>query len=278
MMGEAYTQTVAERGIGIQISGDGNTVVVYAGDSELPLVRKQARKAEPKTELELLRVDVRATGLVGREAELSVLEKWLISEQVVSLRCITGRAGTGKTRVAIELCERAEADGWSAGFVQYGQFQEFVKRASQWQWNVSILVVIDYAAALARDLRAWLDILARPEMHSGGKKLRLLLLERHADRELGWWADLLRPTSLSELSPDEFADPREPVPLPSLGAIEDRRALLSEAMRMAGRLAGIQPGPCPAARRCTFGIRPQTCRQHNRQRAALSAHGRGRGS
>ena len=60
------------------------------------------------------------------------------------------------------------------------------------------MVVIDYAAALARDLRRWMEILARPESQPGGEKLRLLLLERHAEHDLGWWGDLLRPVSFSE--------------------------------------------------------------------------------
>jgi hypothetical protein len=46
-------QTVAGRGIGVQLIGDDNTVIVYAGLAELKLIRKHARKAEPKTELQL---------------------------------------------------------------------------------------------------------------------------------------------------------------------------------------------------------------------------------
>jgi hypothetical protein len=73
----------------------------------------------------------------------------------------------------------------------------------------------------------------------------VLLLERHAERDLGWWADLLRPVSFSEPAPDELADPTEPVRLPSLSDVEDRRALLAEAMRLAGQIAGRQPVPEP---------------------------------
>jgi tetratricopeptide (TPR) repeat protein len=245
MAAESQQQTIGERGIGVQISGDGNTVIVHAGLAELSLVRKHLRKAEPKTELQLLRVDLRATTLVGRDAERSALEAWLASDRRVSVRCITGRTGAGKTRLALELCERAEQAGWTVGFAQYGQFPEFVKHAAEWRWNKPSLVVIDYAAALAHDLRAWLEILARPEAQSGDLKLRLLLLERHAERDLGWWADLMRTVSFSDPAPDELADPPHPVPLLSLGAVEDRRSLLSEAMHLAGHIAGTQPIPGP---------------------------------
>ena len=203
-------QNVAQRGIGVQINGNGNTVLIYAGSVELALDRKHLRRAEPKIELQLFRVDLRATTLVGREGDLAALEEWLASERLISVRCITGRAGAGKTRLGIELCERADRGGWTAGFAQYGQFSHFVKYAGDWRWNRPTLVIIDYAASLARDLRAWLEILARSEPQTGGHKLRLLLLERHAERGLGWWPDLMRTVSFSDPAPDELADPSNP--------------------------------------------------------------------
>jgi tetratricopeptide (TPR) repeat protein len=247
MATDALQQMVGERGIGVQVAGDSNTVIVYAGAAELHLVPKHKRRAgRLETELHLLRVDLRATTLLGRDAELAALDAWVGSPRPISARCITGRAGTGKTRLAIEICERA-GDDWTAGFAQYGQFQEFVKRAAGWRWNKPILVVVDYAAALSRELRTWLEILARPEVQRDGAKLRLLLLERHADPDLGWWADLMRTTSLSEPSPAELADPLEPVALSSLAAVEDRRDLLGQAMRLAGEIEGVEPIPLPPA-------------------------------
>jgi hypothetical protein len=245
MTANSAHQSVGERGIGIQNVGDNITVIVYAGRAELSLLRKHARKVEPKTELQLLRVDLRATTLVGRDAELTALRAWLTSNRPVTVRCLTGRAGAGKTRLAIELCEQAENAGWTAGFVESNQFTEFVKLAAEWRWKTDMLVVVDYAAAFARDLRAWLEILARPESQTSGKKLRLLLLERHAERDLGWWAELMRPVSFSDPGPDELADPPEPVPLPSLSTVDDRRAVLTETMRLVGEIAGIQPIPQP---------------------------------
>ncbi len=238
-------QRVAKRGIGVQVSGDGNSVVVYAGAAELHLWRKHARQATPKTELELLRVDLRATRLVGREADVAALRDWLADDRQVSVRCITGRAGMGKTRLGIELCALAEQNGWTAGLVDHTKFAAFVAQASVWRWDKPTLVVIDYAAALARDLRIWLENLARPETQQGCPKLRVLLLERHADSEFGWWADLLRPTSFSDPAPDELADPKAPVALASLSAVEDRRALLAETMRLAAGIAGLTPAPRP---------------------------------
>ena len=79
---------------------------------------------------------------------------------------------------------------------------------------------MDYAAASATSLRKWLEVLAR--RRPGDKPLRLLLLERHADREAGWWSDLTRPGGLSGRGPDSLLDPAVPVILPSLRRVDER--------------------------------------------------------
>ena len=52
-------------------------------------------------------------------------------------------------------------------------------------------------------------------------------------------------TSFSGPAPDELADPREPVLLVSLDDVEDRRALLAEAMRLADTINGNDNPPQP---------------------------------
>jgi hypothetical protein len=245
-MSDMLQQGVGDRGIGVQFKGDGNTVVVYAGRSELHLARKHARNAAAvATELELLRVDLRATTLVGRKSEVASLQDWLSDSRPVLVRCMIGRAGTGKTRLGIELCEYAECSGWTAGFAQYGQFTEFVKQVAGLRWDKPILIVVDYAASLVRELRVWLEALAQREPVQEEKRLRILLLERHAERDFGWWAELIRFASLSAPSPDQFADPPEPVPLQSLSRLEDRHDLLAETMRLAGEMARMPSTPTP---------------------------------
>ena len=55
----------------------------------------------------------------------------------ISVHCVTGRGGAGKTRLAIELCEWAERAGWSAGFVRQDELDRFHKRhhPSEWRWR-----------------------------------------------------------------------------------------------------------------------------------------------
>ncbi|HST90315.1 MAG TPA: hypothetical protein VLJ14_18210 [Ktedonobacterales bacterium] len=223
--------------VGVQIDGSNNTVTLFAPAARLVLDQKHKQRAKPRNERELLLTELRATELVGRDEDLAALQVWLDGPLPIAVQCRTGRAGIGKTRLAIELCERAEAAGWTAGFARADELQRFfdAQNLTAWRWSKPTLIVVDYAAASARMLRAWLEVLAhRPD--GDEPKLRLLLLERHANARLGWWADLTRPGGLSGRGPDSLIDPTEPVPMHSLHAVQHRRALLANAIAEAARV------------------------------------------
>jgi tetratricopeptide (TPR) repeat protein len=239
------SQSIGDGGVGVQVDGDKNTVTIHARGARLTLDQRHRLRAEPRDERELLLTDLRVTDLVGREGDLATLVAWLSSDRPIAARCLTGRAGAGKTRLALELCERAEAMGWIAGFARHDELQRFYdgQNLTGWRWSRPTLVVIDYAAASSLILRAWLEALALCSQQE--PRLRLLLLERHADREFGWWPELIRPESLSRRGPEALVDPPEPVALASLRSAEDRRALLSQAIQIAARLRGVAPAPQP---------------------------------
>ena len=88
----------------VQIAGDGNSVVV--GQPHLTLIPPGSRARAIRTEIDLLNPYCRSLDLVGREADLQSLWDWLHSTKPVSVRTLKGRAGAGKTRLAIELIER----------------------------------------------------------------------------------------------------------------------------------------------------------------------------
>jgi hypothetical protein len=231
--------TVGDNSIAIQVAGD--NVVISVGTVSLTLARRHLLKARPRNERELLITEIRGTDLVGRDADLAALNAWLRApHDLPAVRCLTGRAGAGKTRLAIELCEQAEASGWTAGFATLAELQRFhdARSLEDWRWGKPTLIVVDYAAASARMLRAWLEALARRRPAPDEAPLRLLLLERHADRQVGWWADLIRPGGLSGRGPDELASPAEPVPLPPLDSPADRRALLRQVVGLAAGFVG----------------------------------------
>ena len=240
------SQHVSERGTGVQVVGDGNTVILYTGSSELHLTRKHRRTARPKADLELLRVDLRATTLLGRSEELTNLQEWLTSSRNISVRCISGRAGVGKTRIGLELCALAETKGWVAGFARQDVLRVFLQNSpAAWRWTQPTLVVVDYAAASVADLRAWLEILAQREFGANEPPLRLLLLERNADLAVGWWAELTRPAGFSDPPVGDLLDPGSPIALSGFDSVQHRRALLAQVMAEASRLANVEPALTP---------------------------------
>ncbi len=107
--------------------------------------------------------------------------------------------------------------------------------------------MVDYAAASVRVLRSCLGELARGVPDPAGEKpLRVLLLERHAARDAGWWAALRQPSGHTGDGADTLIDPGAPLALGPLRAIAHRRALLAQAMQLAGPLLGKTPAPLPA--------------------------------
>jgi hypothetical protein len=178
----------------VQIVGDGNSVVVgyaYLTVTRYLNRRVAAGQGDPggRGGASLGLCALGPPG-VGREAVLAELWEWTGAGRPVWVRVVTAVAGAGKTRLAPELCGQAVLAGWDAGFLADGELARF--RAAQnlaaWGWRRPTLIVVDYAASRARDLRGWLVELAD---HSGqeGKPLRLMLLERHAEPSRGWWRE-----------------------------------------------------------------------------------------
>ena len=247
--------------IAAQVFGDHNKVEINVGSACLALTKLHARKSDPQTVIELLRVDVRATTLVGRADDLDMLARWCDGAEAIAVKCVTGRAGAGKTRLAVEACEAAEAQGWAAGFVTSDELRRFheTQNLVHWRLNHDTIIVLDYAAASLPILKAWFELLAPSRHVPTDYKLRILLLERHADTELGWWADLTRRESLSHAGATDLIGEEGLYALASLAEVEDRRVLLAEAIRLAAPLLDppvtTAPAPPPAGTDAWFDAR-----------------------
>ena len=225
----------------VQIQGDGNSIVT--GLPRLELTRRGLAcriQTDPVTgkphEIDVIRPFTRSIDLVGREMELDDLRGWLHKETPISVRVLTANAGYGKTRLALELIEEMVSQGWHAGFLTRAELTRFRKQRdlAGWGWNVPILAVVDYASASARDLHAWLKELADNAIWDNaearnGRPLRLLLLERQAERGSGWWAEVFgRGDDAAVL--EKLADPSEPVALRPLDDAGQRRAILTKTL------------------------------------------------
>jgi hypothetical protein len=158
------------------------------------------------------------------------------ANQPITCRCLIGRGGPARPDLRSNYASRRPLQAGWPGFVRHDELHRFFSEnnLADWRWNEKTLIVVDYAAASATVLRKWLEVLAR--RRPCDKPLRLLLLERHADHEAGWWSDITRPGGLSGRGPDSLLDPAVPVVLPSLRCVDERRALLGQAMREAARV------------------------------------------
>src|SRR5699024_8658811 len=100
----------------VQAEGDGTH-----GDLDRPrlvLSRLHGRRRPVRTDLDMLNPFNQALPLIGREGEMEALKRWLEGPRSLAARCLIGRAGSGKTRLGLELCTMADGLGWRAGFVQ----------------------------------------------------------------------------------------------------------------------------------------------------------------
>ena len=224
------------------VTGDGNRVSLQFGSDgpSLPLVRHQS--SPPSTELDILNPKFGRLPLQGRETELKDLKAWLKADAAVSVHTLVGRAGTGKTRLAIELCESVDRGGaddgaWLAGFVRTADLAKVaqVQATAGFASERPTLLVLDYASAGHEALGCWLDSLAETPPAT---KLRLLLLEREAPEDFGWWRELTG-SALNSAAPRRglFRDLR-PRQLEDLASLETRRAVMAAALGKARSLRG----------------------------------------
>ena len=223
----------------VQVDGDGNTIV--AGRSGLELTRYRGVYRRIRTdvstgkpnELDVIRPFSRAIELIGRDVELASMRDWMHSARAISVRVLTGEAGVGKTRLALELIEESIQKGWSAGFLRRDELIRFrsAQDLSAWNWNAPVLVVVDYAASCAGELHLWLKELASHwmlEQESNGcqRPLRLLLLERHVAFRGDLWTTIFGQGD-DAAALEQLAEPAEPLALQPIDDLRHRRAILS---------------------------------------------------
>lgn len=222
-------------------------VMAEGGGPKLTLTppRRTARRDPIESDLDLLLAYHRSIPLIGRQAEMESLLAWLDSEKDIAVRTVSGSAGAGKTRLAIELIEAA-GEEWDAGFVTDQELRRFhaAQNLGEWGWRKPTLIVVDYAAALLKPLWGWLGELAQQGLDDK-PPLRLLLLERQADEESGWLRSLIS-TEFSGGGVEHLFDPIEPLLLNPLGSEADRREILSVTMAEAARIRQMAAPALPS--------------------------------
>ena len=150
----------------------------------------------------------RATQLIGRDTERFRLREFLDSAPKFSWWLVTGAAGSGKSRLALELCRDAEPE-WHAGFLSRTE-KNF--KWSQFRPSRKTLIVIDYVVSRAAEVGEAVLTLSRLSS-SFTKPVRVLLVERGKD---SWWPTFSREESQSESAEIAACQHGEPLGVPGL--------------------------------------------------------------
>ena len=135
--------------------------------------------------------------LTGRDQDMNSLNAWCDAEQAFSWQIMIGEGGMGKTRLAQEFAKQVEETDWHSGFLDQDLLESLVKHDQFPNWTplTDTLIIIDYAATKLDSLKKLIQQCARVVHNvadqSQPAKLRLLLLERHADKDQGWLKEIL---------------------------------------------------------------------------------------
>lgn len=155
-----------------------------------------------------LAFSARSTTLVGREVERAQLDGFLRSNQKVAWLLVAGAAGTGKSRLALELCHAIQPE-WDAGFLSR---TEGFRQWSHFRPSRPTLLIIDYVAGRANEASALVLALTRSSSYLPSP-VRVLLLEREQG---AWWQNFLREDSQTECAEMIACQHSEPIRLGGL--------------------------------------------------------------
>ena len=239
-MGSQAAFSSGSHNVIIQVVGDGNTVV--SGGQTLDLVPVTDRvKSTIMRDIQILDPVFQAVDIVGREEDLAFLQDWLVTGPKILVTCLIGAAGSGKTRLALELLgqlsEQEATKAWQGGLLTDSEAGRMLNLTSvrRWEWRKPTLMVVDYAGLKGATLRGWLKQLAdRGERHEPEYPLRILLLERHADLKSGWYSELAQGQD-GERVWDLFG-PEEPRRIAPLNEPGQRRVVLRAGLARVAEL------------------------------------------
>jgi tetratricopeptide (TPR) repeat protein len=136
------------------------------------------------TDIQLLLPKFGVVPYVERPAVDPVLLAWATGGDSFAVAVVVGAGGTGKTRLAAEVCTRLRQDGWDAGRV------DDPVGVAVGQFGSRTMLVVDYAEHQDPESVRQLIVAIAERPVSG--KVRLLLLARH-DR---YWWEWIRPAVL----------------------------------------------------------------------------------
>jgi hypothetical protein len=209
----------------VQVYGDNNYVSVGAPRTLMLYQFAPVKTASPAS---MLAPYNRESRFIGRDAELKSIQTWLDGEAPISVRIVVGQGGIGKTRLAIEAA--VQSTSWISGFLTGRELQNFIRseHLGRWEWREPTFAIIDYAEQKADAVGSLIAELSDRSIDRGNlppHKLRLLLIERYADQDVGWVSRVFGSADSFRNSKTSLLDPSTPVVLEPLDAKSAREIL-----------------------------------------------------
>ncbi|MGP3955317.1 tetratricopeptide repeat protein [Nonomuraea sp. 3N208] len=173
----------------------GRLETVAEGDPSviLPALLSPAREDRPADcpDWRLLMPRHAVVPFLGRAEELARLREWADEPGALSIAVLSGRRGTGRTRLAGELCEVLARAGWDAGFLPLGSVcgalsGEAAGRAVTLDVVRPTLLVVDHPEPSSPLVG---ELVRRLAKHEHNPPVRILLLVREPG-EAEWWRRL----------------------------------------------------------------------------------------
>ncbi|MBZ2184655.1 MAG: hypothetical protein K7J46_08065 [Bryobacter sp.] len=180
-------------------------------------LRKPAAETVRSTDFQFKRRASAYRPAAGLEQRLLA---WLNSPQLFAVLKLTGPAGSGKSRLALELSDYCHHQGWLTGFVA-----KISSWPAPWQPISHTLAVVDYAASKSiggQSVFAWLEQLYH---HSAASsfRVRIVLIDRSEQGPL--WSDWHNSEIETDLNQLTLSIPLTPFDRPEFDAMVEQEWL-----------------------------------------------------
>lgn len=128
---------------------------------------------------------------VGRKVEQEIIERFLLEfpDKKVLWYPIIGDGGSGKSRLALEICLSWEQKGWYTGFIDSAWIEKHHMDAN-WTPTRPTLIIVDYASQSPETLGKYIsNYFYQSQEKSWPHPVRFILLERNIEN--GWLERLM---------------------------------------------------------------------------------------
>ncbi|GHG03843.1 MULTISPECIES: tetratricopeptide repeat protein [Amycolatopsis] len=211
-------------------SGPGRPAIEPAARPSLDPPRRPLPARPP--EVWLLQPRYSVVPYLGRKDLLDDLQAWCTEGRPFSIGLITGEGGSGKSRLAAELCGRMQTHAWDAGFISS------IEALTEFDPKSPTLLVVDYPENWLTVLGATLERLAN---RVAAPPVRVLLLARKAAARSPWWADLDRTSHRTASLYTGLRRDLAEYPL----SLSERQHHAQVAVQAFGRFLGVEAAAVP---------------------------------